>query len=80
MAHDLLQGSDHDPQHLIRQVYGRCLSRAPTPLERVDCVAFFEQQRRYHHRAGADPATAVVRSLTDLCHVMFNLNEFVYID
>ena len=80
MARDLLRNVGHDVELPIREVYGRCLSRAPTAAERADCLAFLKEQRTFHRRSGADPATVAVHALTDLCHVMFNLNEFVYVD
>ena len=56
----------------VREVYWRSLSREPTDSELLDCVTFVRQQHEYHGSAE--------RALTDLCHVMFNLNEFVYVD
>jgi hypothetical protein len=51
------------------------LSRDPSGKELTETVAFLQKQRT-HHGSKADPA---VSALTDLTHVLFNLNEFVYV-
>ncbi|MBM82506.1 MAG: hypothetical protein CMJ78_18235 [Planctomycetaceae bacterium] len=71
-----LVGSDFDKQ--IEQIYWRSLSRKPTTDEQNDSREFLEQQRSYHGKRNSKQAG--VLALTDLCHVMFNLNEFVYVD
>jgi hypothetical protein len=54
------------------------LSRAPTDAERRLGVTFLRTQGRRHRDAGvAGPDQA---ALTDLCLVLFNTNEFVYVD
>ena len=69
-----------DDVGLIRKVYWRSLARAPTAKELSDCHTFLEEQREYHRGRGDSRSIAKVSAMTDLCHVMFNLNEFVYID
>ncbi len=65
------------PSARVRSAYRIALSREPTPKEMELNRAFLDRQRALHiGRAAADPALA---ALTDLCHVIFNLNEFVYI-
>ena len=61
----------------VDEVFWRSLARAPTVDEQRDCRAFVLRQREYHAKiSGGDSQ----RALSDLCHVMFNLNEFVYLD
>ena len=61
----------------VRAAYRIALSREPTRKEMELNRTFLDQQQAFHTgRATADPALA---ALTDLCHVIFNLNEFVYI-
>ena len=72
MARRVIAHIGHDVEHQVHEVYWRSLSRQPTSTELSDCVAFVRQQHDYHGSAE--------RALTDLCHVMFNLNEFVYVD
>jgi hypothetical protein len=61
----------------VDEVFWRSLARAPTEDERRDCNAFVLRQREYHSKI---PGGDSQRALADLCHVMFNLNEFVYLD
>jgi hypothetical protein len=72
MARRVIAHIGKDPEQQVREVYWRSLSRKPTDYELSDCVTFVRQQHEYHGSAA--------RALTDLCHVMFNLNEFVYAD
>ena len=80
MAQDLLASVGPAPARQIHAAYGRCLSRAPTHKELANCLAFLEQQRAFHSKTANRSVTAQARALTDLCHVMFNLNEFIYVD
>ena len=80
MAQELLATVGPSPVKQIHTVYGRCLSRPPTSKELTNCLAFLNQQRRFHSKTANRSATAPAHALTDLCHVMFNLNEFVYVD
>jgi mono/diheme cytochrome c family protein len=72
MARRVIAKVGHDAEQQVREIYWRSLSREPTDSELSDCVAFVQKQHEYH--GSAEP------SLADLCHVMFNLNEFVYVD
>ena len=72
MARRVIAHIGHDAKQQVREVYWRSLSREPTDSELSDCVTFVRQQHEHHDSAE--------RALTDLCHVMFNLNEFVYVD
>ena len=51
------------------------LGRVPSETELDQNLGFLARQRDYHH-AKDDPALA---ALTDLCDVLLNLNEFVYV-
>jgi hypothetical protein len=59
----------------VAQAYQVSLGRAPTTAEVEQNLAFLARQRDYHH-AKEDPALA---ALVDLCDVLLNLNEFVYV-
>ena len=65
-----------DPAEEVRQAYRIALSREPSPKEMAESRQFLEKQRTHHAAKPADPALA---ALTDLCNVMVNLNEFVYV-
>ena len=55
------------------------MSRDPSDAELNRNAAFLEEQRGYHSRRDSS-SDADVDALTDLCQVMLNLNEFVYIN
>jgi cytochrome c553 len=66
-----LAGADAGAQ--VDRVYALALLREPSAHERVRAIAFLAAQTALHQGdAGA--------ALTDLCQVMFNLNEFLHVD
>lgn len=54
--------------------------RAPSEARQADAVAVLQQQRAAHVEDGAEATAAGRRALADLAHVLFNCNEFIYID
>jgi hypothetical protein len=66
------------------------LGRPPVPHELEVALAFVGRQEQFHRthqdelrRQGADPAEVPPpdrAALVDLCHSLFNLNEFVYVN
>ena len=65
-------GLDSDRQ--IARVYELALSRPPTELEHKRAQQFLSAA------SDANNDAIPVEGLTDLCHVLFTLNEFVYVD
>jgi hypothetical protein len=62
----------------IRALYRVALGRDPSPKEVSSTRAFLGRQREYHAgRASGDPG---YEALVDLCNVVLNLNEFLYIN
>ncbi len=62
----------------IRMLYRQALSRAPTQRESAAARRFLAQQRAA--RAAADPdGDAPSSPWPDLCHVLFNLKDFIYV-
>ncbi len=69
-------GLQQDAQ--VRAAYRIALSRDPSREEMKLNSVFLSRQQDFHTgRGNLDPALA---ALTDLCHVIFNLNEFVYLN
>jgi hypothetical protein len=68
-----------DAARQIAQLYRIGLSRAPTPKELENHLAFFGKQLEYH-RVRAPEGGPELAALTDLAHVLLNANEFVYIN
>ncbi|HUS05429.1 MAG TPA: DUF1549 and DUF1553 domain-containing protein, partial [Bryobacteraceae bacterium] len=69
-----------DPAAQIQAVYRIALSREPEPGEFQGNVRFLEKQRAYHSARPPLKDNAMQPALTDLCAVVLNLNEFVYIN
>jgi hypothetical protein len=68
----------HDPAVQVRAAYRIALSRDPSDTELRGNLKYLEQQREYHaSRKRRSPGEL---ALTDLCAVILNLNEFVYIN
>jgi hypothetical protein len=59
----------------IRAAYQIALSREPGARELADNVRFLEEQRTHH----ASRPDGELKALTDLCNVILNLNEFIYV-
>jgi hypothetical protein len=72
-AERLLRECGNQPDRLIARAWLLAFGRACTPAEAKRAVAFL--QRRTVTESGVDP-----RALTELCLVLFNANEFVYVD
>ena len=69
------QAAGDDPAAQVRTAYEIALSRQPSEKELTGTVVFLQKQRA-HHASKPDP---VLAALTDLTHVVLNLNEFVYV-
>jgi hypothetical protein len=73
-------GDDSDAQ--IERAYRLALARHPEKLERDTMRAFLKTQaaRLVDERPEASPSEIRLQALTQMCRVIFNLNEFVYSD
>jgi hypothetical protein len=61
----------------VNTAYEIALSRGPRLAEMADNLAFLKERRAHHaSKPAGDPA---LLALTDLCNVILNLNEFVYV-
>jgi len=69
-------GDRVDDQVLFAFQHG--LNRAPEPEELADVCAFIKQQSL--ERAGRGESDGSLLALTDFCHSLFGLNEFIYVD
>jgi hypothetical protein len=72
------QEAGDDPAAQIRMAWRIALSREPGETELRGNLKYIEQQRQYHSsRKSEEPGRL---ALTDLCAVILNLNEFVYMN
>jgi hypothetical protein len=89
----VLKEAGGDPAAVAERAQRLALGRPPTPDERKTVLAFLERQtaelrQRPHDKnpppgptpapGGVDPALAA--AVVDLCHVLLNTNEFLYVD
>ena len=70
-------GTDREAQ--VRRAYQIALGRDPGPGELARNSEFLDKQAAYHADRDSEQSTNHA-ALTDLCDVMLNLNEFVYIN
>ena len=61
----------------VKAAYRLAMSRYPSEAELRDNVLFLEKQKSFHAKAGQDSG---LLALNDLCAVILNLNEFVYVN
>ncbi|MBI5761763.1 MAG: DUF1553 domain-containing protein [Planctomycetales bacterium] len=83
-AERLIRDTGADPTPQIAKAYHLALSRPPTSEEVAAALAFLDRQaKRLRDEAGtaeqpsADPTKLALQAL---CLVLYNLNEFVYVD
>lgn len=66
------------PEAQIERAWRLALVRRPTPVEREKSLTFLTKKAALHRvEKNADPERA---ALANLCHVLFNTNEFLYAD
>ena len=78
LARRVAQEAGGDLDARIDRAWWLALSRAPAAEERAAAASHMARQRERY--AVQDAATADARSLASLCHVLINLNEFIYVD
>jgi hypothetical protein len=89
LADRVITDAGEDVNRQVERVYWLTLSRAPTKSQRQAAADFVEQRFRSSMKSlldrhiNTDQRTQDLlrrKALTDFCHVMFNANEFVYVD
>jgi hypothetical protein len=88
MAARVIQDVGDDVGRQVEHAYWLAFSHPPTDSQRRQAVQFVTQQIQYAGQTSIDehkadiPAQQLVqvRALADLCHVLFNANEFVYVN
>ena len=78
LAERVSQDAGPEPAARVARLFRLALQRAPNAKETAWAVEFLQTQARgYAERRNAQPEAAALR---DLCHAIFNLNEFLYLD
>ncbi len=71
---------EQDTDDAIRHIYRRALGREPNPSELKENRSFVEHQAAsYAESSNLGGADGRQLALTDLCQIVFGLNEFIYL-
>ena len=73
-AHD----SDGDLQPLVHESFQASFARSPTKTEMETSIRFIESQAQ--SRSARGETNPRVEAVTDFCHSLYGLNEFIYVD
>ena len=74
------EAGDERPKHVDR-AFRLALQRPPAEQERQLAWEFLDRQKAEFPLLGEDDLVAAERyALTSMCRMLFNLNEFVYVD
>jgi hypothetical protein len=72
--------SGADPAAQLRTLYRIALSRDPSPAEMTANLAFLKKQQAWHASQKPGAENPEGKALIDMCSIVLNLNEFVYIN
>ncbi len=78
-AQRLLATPAQPAPQLIEHMYECALGRPPTAFERENALAFLAEQGIGHGRPPEDPLPSL-EAWADLCHVLFNVKEFIFVN
>jgi hypothetical protein len=62
------------PKERVTGMYMTAFGRPPTETEVADALTFLDEQAKEYGKAD-DP-----RAWADLCHVLFNVKEFIFVN
>ena len=78
-AEQLLARGDLPFEQRLDRLYQEAYGRSPTPEEQATLSGFYNQQAELYGIA-PEARAADVRLWTDVCHVLINVKEFIYIN
>jgi hypothetical protein len=78
-AHNLLAGNAKSPRERITTMYETAFARPPSEAELADAETFLQQQGELLALSASAWLTDE-RVWADLCHVLFNVKEFIFIN
>ncbi len=77
---DLIVRTNDSPEDRVVSAYWRCFQRAPDDLELERDLNFLKLQEAAVANSGSSKSDGSIASLADLCHVLMNTSEFLYVD
>jgi len=63
------------PEERINDFYLTAFARTPEPGETAEALAFLAEQEKLN-----GPGESGEKNWTDLCHVLFNVKEFIFLN
>jgi hypothetical protein len=78
-ARRVLEKEEQPPEQRIREIYLAIFSRTPLAKELAEAIEFLNQQGETYGVA-APERVKDEKVWTDLCHVMLNVKEFVFVN
>ena len=75
-----LADSTQTPEQRIESLYLSAFTRRPTDREKLEAWSFLASYSGSPPDAKSDPNKAPREAWTDLCHVLFNVKEFIYVE
>jgi mono/diheme cytochrome c family protein len=69
-----------DARSRLNDLFETAFSRPPTDQEARACLAFLERQMHATPRTSGNDQEAQVLAWADLCHVLINMKEFIFIE
>ena len=80
-AQRILQNNNDSPlESIVTQAFLLAYSRPATEQETNAAISFLERQATLYDRGKKEDRITTELSIRDLCHALFNSNEFIYID
>jgi len=70
----------NDPRAWVDRAFVLALGRSPSETRAAEATRFLAGRRDVYEKENATRDQANRRALVDLCHVLFNCNEFIYVD
>jgi hypothetical protein len=79
-AERILEETKADPATWVDLAFQLAVARSPRTTRQAEAIAFVQERRQAYRDQHKSEPEATRLALTDLCHVLFNCNEFIYVD
>jgi hypothetical protein len=79
-AQRLLASSCESDREKLDELYATAFARPPTEQETTACLLFLATQKRERNGAPASDRGRDLSAWADLCHVLFNFKEFIFVN
>jgi hypothetical protein len=80
LARRVMRLSQNERSKTVAMVFRLVLARPPSAAEEAICVELLERQKRLFTAAKHSTAASEQKALVQLCHVLLNASEFLYVE